>query len=67
MPFVKYFIAKSEEVCYKSVKEITKLEKTSLSDFTLCEQSFFTPKNAKSRRSSWNEVPWDWFVPAAPA
>ncbi len=31
-----------------SVKEITKLEKTSLSDFTLCKQSFFAPKNAKS-------------------
>jgi hypothetical protein len=27
------------------VKEITKLGKTSLSDFTLCEQSFFTRKN----------------------
>ena len=36
----------------KIVKEITKLEKTSQSDFALCEQSFFTLKNAKSMYSS---------------
>ena len=44
----------TSRISAKSVKEITKLEKTSLSDFTLCRQSFFTPKNAKGGRSSSN-------------
>ena len=37
-----------------SVKEITKLEETSPSDFTLCGQSFFTRKNARAAFFSWN-------------
>ena len=32
----------------ESVKEITKLEKTSQSDFTLCKQSFFTRQNVRA-------------------
>ncbi|MCI8432913.1 MAG: hypothetical protein HFH83_06955 [Lachnospiraceae bacterium] len=36
------------------MKEITKLEKILPSDFTLCGQSFFTQKNARTAFFSWN-------------